>query len=158
MRMTGKKQALGKVIVPAVLLAAVLGVGWPTAGAAVSSQVANANQVQPTKLLDDARRNTAFRRVIATGRHVQLVLMSLMPGQNIGMETHPGNDQVVVVVTGAVTVTLGSAQSRLADGDAILIPAGTAHDVQATGPQPAKLIIYYAPPLHPTGELQLTKP
>jgi mannose-6-phosphate isomerase-like protein (cupin superfamily) len=105
-----------------------------------------------------AQENDAFRRVLVTGKHMQLVVMHLKTGQAIGMETHADNDQLVIVVAGQARLTVDGKVSRLGPHQALLIPAGSAHDVQADGGKPAKIVVIYAPPLHPVGEVQKTKP
>jgi mannose-6-phosphate isomerase-like protein (cupin superfamily) len=105
-----------------------------------------------------AAANTAFRRVLMTGKHLQVVAMHLPAGVAIGLETHSDNDQMVAAVTGQVLTTVAGKTTRLRPHQAILIPAGAAHDVKAEGGKPAKILVFYTPPLHPANEVQQRKP
>jgi quercetin dioxygenase-like cupin family protein len=96
--------------------------------------------------------------VLLTGKHIQVVAMHLKAGQNIGMETHPDNDQMVLVVAGQVETTVDGKKSQVQAHQLVLIPAGAAHDVRAHGGKEAKIVVFYAPPLHPAGEVEQTKP
>jgi mannose-6-phosphate isomerase-like protein (cupin superfamily) len=110
-----------------------------------------------------AERNTDFRRAIWTGRHLQVVLMSIPPGTDIGLEVHPNVDQFIRIEEGHALVQMGPARDRLtfvrraSDDDAIMIPAGTWHNVTNTGPRPLKLYTIYAPPEHRFGTVHRTK-
>ena len=106
----------------------------------------------------DATNNTAFRRVLTTGRHGQVTVMHLAPGERIGLETHPEADQIQLVVAGKAEVIIDGQASSLRHGEMAFIPAGAAHDVAAAGSEPVKLIVIYAPPLHPAGEVEQTRP
>jgi len=110
-----------------------------------------------------AEQNTDFRRAIWTGRHLQVVLMSIPPGADIGLEVHPNVDQFIRIEEGYALVQMGPARNRLtfvrrvSDDDAIMIPAGTWHNVTNIGPRPLKLYTIYAPPEHPFGTVHRTK-
>lgn len=135
----------------AVGLAALLfGAGAPVAMAATAPAVVDLTQ--------SALTNRAFRRVLLTGDHLQVTVMQLLTGQAIGVETHEGNDQLVIVVDGRVRLTVAGDVRHMRPQQALLIPAGASHDVQAEGDAPAKLIVIYAPPLHPAHEVQVTRP
>ena len=99
-------------------------------------------------------RNAAFRRVVTTGRHLQLVSMSLGPGEEIGLEAHPRTDQFIRIESGRAIVMLEGQRFDLRAGDAVLIPAGTQHNVIATGRRPLKLYTLYAPPEHAPGTVE----
>lgn len=96
--------------------------------------------------------NGDYRRVLFTGRNTQLVLMSLAPGDEIGLETHAEHDQFIRVESGTGTVTLDEEQHDLADGIAVVIPAGVRHNVINTSANmPLLLYTLYSPPEHPEG-------
>ena len=102
--------------------------------------------------------NTDFRHVVFTGKHIQLVLMTLPPGQEIGQESHENVDQFVRVESGSAVLKLGEEEHRLEPGVAVIIPAGVQHNVVNAGTEPLQLYTIYAPPEHPAGTVQRTKP
>lgn len=108
-------------------------------------------------LMGIARQNERFREVISTGDHLQVVVMTLQPGEEIGVETHPGTDQWLLLVDGQATVTLDGEEVSAAGGEQVLVAAGTRHNVVATGAQPLRLITVYSPPEHPHGTVHETK-
>jgi len=103
--------------------------------------------------------NENFRQVLFTGPHMQLVVMSLGPGEDIGREQHPSLDQFFRVEQGEGAVVFNDTEHhRLHDGDAILVPAGTWHNVMNTSSSlPLKLYTLYAPPNHARGTVHRTK-
>ena len=103
--------------------------------------------------------NNDFRRVIFTGRHEQIVLMSLKPGENTGNEVHPSTDQFFRIEQGTAEFTLGNGREvfELHDGGAAVVPAGTWHDVKNVGTLKIKLYTLYSPPNHPAGTVERTK-
>jgi mannose-6-phosphate isomerase-like protein (cupin superfamily) len=109
------------------------------------------------------KQNTNYRTALWTGKHLQLTLMSINPGENIGLEMHPDTDQFLRVEQGQGLVQMGCSndnlnfQRKVGDGYAILIPAGTWHNVTNTGNMPLKLYSIYAPPHHPKGTVHRTK-
>src|SRR5262245_8283595 len=98
--------------------------------------------------------NRDFRRVLYTGSHLQLVLMALGPGEEIGEEIHPSTDQFVRVEEGKGVVSIDGQDTRIESDMAILIPAGTRHTIRNTGKKPLQLYTLYAPPEHPEGTVQ----
>jgi mannose-6-phosphate isomerase-like protein (cupin superfamily) len=110
-----------------------------------------------------AEWNTDFRRAIWTGRHLQVVLMSIEPGSDIGLEVHPNVDQFIRIEEGFALVQMGPRRDnlnftrRVSEDDAIMIPAGTWHNVTNIGPRPLKLYTIYAPPEHRFGTVHRTK-
>lgn len=110
-----------------------------------------------------AEWNTDFRRAIWTGRHLQVVMMSIEPGSDIGLEVHPNVDQFIRIEEGYGLVQMGPRRDnlnfarRVSEDDAIMIPAGTWHNVTNTGPRPLKLYTIYGPPEHRFGTVQRTK-
>jgi len=115
-----------------------------------------------TGYVDDIERatldNDDYRRVLYTGKNLQLVLMTLRPGEEIGRETHEEHDQFIRVEAGSGTVTLGRDEHPLSDGVAVVIPAGVEHNVVNTSKtEPLRLYTLYAPPEHPDGTVHRTK-
>lgn len=100
--------------------------------------------------------NSDFRRVIFTGPNSQLVLMNLQPGEEIGMEVH-NVDQFLRIEKGEGKVVLDGEESPVADGTAIVVPAGTQHNVINTGSEEMKLYTLYSPPNHKPGTIHKTK-
>lgn len=106
---------------------------------------------------DRTAANGDFRRVAYTGSHLQLVLMTLQPGEDIGEETHADTDQFFRVEAGRGEVVLDGRTTRIDDGMAILVPAGARHNVRNTGDAPLRLYTLYGPPHHEDGTVQHTK-
>jgi mannose-6-phosphate isomerase-like protein (cupin superfamily) len=104
-------------------------------------------------------KNTYFRQVLYTGKHAQLVLMCLKPGEDIGDEVHPNVDQFFRIEQGEAKFVFNEKQERTAqDGDAVVVPAGTYHNVINTSKTvPLKLYTIYSPPNHPDGTVHKTK-
>jgi mannose-6-phosphate isomerase-like protein (cupin superfamily) len=103
-------------------------------------------------------RNNDYRRVVFTGKREQLVLMCLQPSQEIGAETHPSTDQFIRVEEGEARVDVGDGVESLAAGHAVVIPAGTRHNVtNVSADRPLRLYTVYAPPEHPAGVVEHTK-
>ncbi len=104
--------------------------------------------------------NTDFRHVVFTGKHSQLVLMCLQPGEDIGDEVHPDVDQFFRIERGEAKFVLDEKKQIMAhDGDAVVIPAGTYHNViNSSKTAQLKLYTIYSPPNHPAGTVQATKP
>jgi mannose-6-phosphate isomerase-like protein (cupin superfamily) len=102
-------------------------------------------------------KNTDFRRVLYTGRQMQLVLMALRPGEEIGEEVHAGHDQFFRVERGKGEVWIDGGRTEIGSGVAIVVPAGARHNVRNTGPQPLTLYTIYAPPEHADGTVRATK-
>lgn len=102
--------------------------------------------------------NTFFRQVLYTGKHAQLVVMSLRPGEDIGMEVHPTVDQFIRIESGIGKVVMNGEEAEITDGDAFVIPAGTQHNVINTSPDESmQLYTVYSPPNHPEGTIHRTK-
>ena len=101
--------------------------------------------------------NTDFRRVLYTGRHLQLVLMSLQPGEEIGAEVHEDRDQFFRVEEGSGEVHIDGVRHPIKDDDAIVVPAGARHNVVNTGPSPLRVYTVYGPPEHKDGVVHPTK-
>lgn len=95
-----------------------------------------------------AETSDDYRRVLWTGRHVQLVIMTIPPGQAIGEEMHAHTDQVLAVVSGVGAATVGGVTTTIAPGDVVTVAAGTHHDIANPGPLPLVLSTVYGPPEH----------
>jgi mannose-6-phosphate isomerase-like protein (cupin superfamily) len=101
--------------------------------------------------------NEDFRRVLYTGRNLQLVLMSIGPGDAIGEEVHDDRDQFFRVEKGKGEVVIDGHRSKIKSDDAIVVPAGARHNVLNTGDKPLRLYTLYAPPEHRDGTVHATK-
>jgi mannose-6-phosphate isomerase-like protein (cupin superfamily) len=101
--------------------------------------------------------NEDFRRVLYTGHNLQLVLMSLPPGCDIGSEVHQDRDQFFRFEEGSGKVDIDDNSYDVGDGTGIVVPAGARHNVRNTGDRPLKLYTLYAPPEHKDGITQATK-
>ncbi|ABR35095.1 cupin domain-containing protein [Clostridium beijerinckii] len=110
------------------------------------------------------KQNTNFRTALWTGEHFQVTLMSIDVGDDIGLEIHPDTDQFIRIEDGQGIVKMGKSKDNLefqanARNDfAIIIPAGTWHNVINTGTKPLKVYSIYAPPKHPRGTVHVSKP
>lgn len=90
--------------------------------------------------------NDAFLRVVYTGKNLQLVLMTIPPGQHLGAEIHADNDQFFRVGQGRGEVQINGVRTPISDTSGIIVPAGALHDIVNTGDQPMRLHSFYAPP------------
>ncbi len=103
-----------------------------------------------------AVKNDDFRRVLYTAKHCQLVVMALKPKEEIGMEVHH-LDQFLRIEEGSGEAVLDGVHTAISDGFAILVPAGTNHNIINTGDGPMKLYTLYAPPHHRDGVVHHTR-
>ena len=102
--------------------------------------------------------NEFFRTVLYTAQHMQLVLMTLKVGEDIGQEIHPDVDQFIRVEEGEADAILDGEVHKLSDGSVVVIPAGTEHNVTNTSSSEAlRLYTVYTPPNHPDGTIHKTK-
>lgn len=101
--------------------------------------------------------NDNFRKVLYTGKHLQLVLMSLKPGEEIGEEIHQNNDQFFRFESGTGKCTIDENNYHVTEGDVIVVPAGTKHNVINTSDEPFKMYTIYSPPNHQDGIIRATK-
>lgn len=101
--------------------------------------------------------NKDFRRVLYTGQNLQLVLMAIPPGEEIGEEVHDDRDQFFRVEKGKGEVLIDGKRSKIEDDDAIIVPAGARHNVVNTGDEPLKVYTLYGPPEHRDGTVHKTK-
>ncbi len=110
-----------------------------------------------TNIEQDTLNNENFRKVVFTAPHCQLVLMMLLPGEEIGAEVHENVDQFFRIEKGQGKVVIAGEESQISDGFAIVVPAGTEHNVINTGPEPLKLYTIYSPAHHKDGVIHKTK-
>jgi len=102
--------------------------------------------------------NSFFREVIFTGKYTQLVVMSLLPSEEIGMEVHATVDQFFRVESGEGKVIMNGEEQMFKEGDAIIVPAGTNHNlINLSAEKELKLYTLYSPPNHPDGKIHKTK-
>lgn len=116
-----------------------------------------------TDIEDATEKNNYYRDTLWTGKHLQVTLMSIEPGEDIGLEVHPHGDQFIRIEDGKGLVKMGPSKNNLTyhksveDDDAIMIPAGTWHNVVNVGRKPLKLYAIYGPPEHAPGTQHKTK-
>lgn len=102
--------------------------------------------------------NNNFRKVLYTSQHGQVVVMSLLPNEEIGMEVHSYTDQFFRVDSGEGKVIMDGEESVISDGFAVVVPAGTMHNViNTSSDKPLKLYTIYMPPHHVDGTIHATK-
>lgn len=101
--------------------------------------------------------NSDFRRVLYTGKGLQLVLMSLRPGEEIGLETHGDRDQFFRIEQGSGEVWIDGVSTKIKGDDAVIVPAGAKHNVVNTGEGPLRLYTIYGPPEHRDQTIHKTK-
>lgn len=110
-----------------------------------------------------AKQNDTYRTAIWTGEHLQVTLMSIRVNDDIGLEIHPDIDQFLRIEDGQGLVEMGKRKDnldfvrRVNNNSAIMVPAGTWHNITNTGNTPLKLYAIYAPPEHPFGTVHPTK-
>lgn len=104
-----------------------------------------------------AEQSADFRRVLWTGNHTQLVIMTIPAGDEIGLETHDENDQILSFVSGVGEARVGGETKPIAPGDLVCVPAGTEHNFLNTGVNPLVLYTVYGPPHHADGAVHHTK-
>lgn len=104
------------------------------------------------------RENTDFRRVLYTGKSMQLVLMCLNPSEEIGLETHHENDQFFRFETGEGKVVVNNVEYPVGDGDSVIVPMGAEHNVvNLSATEPLKFYTIYSPSHHEDGTVHTTK-
>lgn len=106
---------------------------------------------------DMTEENADFRRVVYTGKHLQLVLMSLKPGEEIGEEVHEDRDQFLRVEEGSGEVLIDGKRTPIEGDMGIVVPAGARHNVRNTGRESLRLYTLYGPPEHADGTVHRTK-
>lgn len=101
--------------------------------------------------------NDLFRKVLYTGQNLQLVLITLQPGEEIGEEVHDDRDQFFRFETGRGEVKIDETSYRVKADDGVIVPAGARHNVVNTGDEPLRLYTIYGPPEHRDGTIHRTK-
>jgi len=109
-----------------------------------------------TNIEKDTLSNDKFRKVLYTGENIQLVLMTLKPNEEIGQEVHE-NDQFFRFEIGSGKVIVNNSEYKVKDGDCVIIPAGSDHNIINTGEEDFKMYTLYAPPHHKDGTVHKTK-
>lgn len=121
------------------------------------------NLIWMKNIEEETRSNTTFRTALWTGKHSQLTVMSLGPGEEIGLEVHPDVDQFFRLEEGKARVEVGTSRQDLSEAHevsedwAFIVPAGTWHNVINTSEGDLKLYTIYSPPNHPPGTTHATK-
>lgn len=111
-----------------------------------------------TNIERDTIKNRNFRKVLYTGKNSQLVLMSLKPKEEIGLETHSENDQFLRFEGGRGRVEIDGNKYQVRDGDAVIVPAGAKHNViNISATEELKIYTIYSPPHHKDGIVRKTK-
>ena len=131
-----------------------------------NSYPAQSRDYQPyiTDIAARTEKNDNYRTVLWTGARLQVTLMSIPAGGDIGLEMHGDTDQFIRIQQGRAVVRMGQTKDNLTfvkdagPGYAVMIPQGTWHNIINTGQEPLKLYSIYAPPHHPRGTVQPTKP
>jgi mannose-6-phosphate isomerase-like protein (cupin superfamily) len=100
--------------------------------------------------------NGDFRRVLYTGHNLQLVVMTIQPGEEIGEEVHDDRDQFFRIEEGEGVISIDGVDHRVKDDDGVIVPQGARHNVVATGDKPLKLYTIYGPPEHIDGTVHTT--
>ena len=111
---------------------------------------------------DATRENENYRTTLWTGKHLQVTLMAIQPGHEIGLEVHETTDQFLRIEEGKATVYMGDSKEDLKsweanNDDAVIVPAGTWHNLVNSGDTPLKIYSIYAPPEHAHGTVHKTK-
>ena len=104
-----------------------------------------------------AEQSADFRRVLFTGEHTQLVIMTIPPGGEIGEEVHDENDQILSFVSGVGRGVVSGKERKIKAGDVVAVPAGLKHNFINEGPNPLVLYTVYGPPDHAEGAVHKTK-
>ena len=104
-----------------------------------------------------AEQSADFRRVLWTGQHAQLVIMTIPVDGEIGEETHEDTDQILTFVSGTGEAIVSGDTKQVAQGDLVVVPAGKKHNFRNTGPNPLVLYTVYGPAEHSDGAVHATK-
>jgi mannose-6-phosphate isomerase-like protein (cupin superfamily) len=110
-----------------------------------------------TNILQAARDNDAYRRLLFTGAKTQLALMTIPSGSDIGEEMHPHVEQVIFIASGQGKAILNGVESAIHAGDVVVATPGTRHDIVNTGAEPLRIYTVYSPPNHIAGRIHATK-
>jgi mannose-6-phosphate isomerase-like protein (cupin superfamily) len=110
-----------------------------------------------TNVLDQARANEAYRRVLFSGARSQLVLMTIRPGEDIGLESHAHVEQLIFIASGHGKAIVNGAETPAVAGDVIIATPNARHNIVNTGTEPLRIYTIYAPPNHLDGRLHAAK-
>jgi mannose-6-phosphate isomerase-like protein (cupin superfamily) len=110
-----------------------------------------------TKIEEETENNDNFRKVLYTGKYSQLVVMSLKPGEEIGMEVHNDVDQFFRIEEGEAKFIVDGEETKVTEDEAFIVPAGSEHNVINTASKDLKLYTIYSPANHPDGTVHKTK-
>ncbi len=110
-----------------------------------------------SNLIEQAHTNTYFRQVLETGEAIQVVIMSLKPGEEIGAEVHQENEQVLICLSGTGSAIVNDEEHDYISGDMVLVRAGQEHNFINTGRDEMKILTLYSPPHHENGTIHRTK-
>lgn len=110
-----------------------------------------------SKIEEETEKNNNFRKVLFTGKHSQLVVMSLKPGEEIGMEVHDTVDQFFRIEEGEAKFVVDGVETVVSEDEAFIVPAGSEHNVINSGSKDLKLYTIYSPANHPDGTIHKTK-
>lgn len=141
-----------------IALPLLLGAAGCTASTVPAASVAQAQPLPyQTNVLEAAKGNAAYRHVLFTGARSQLALMTLEPGADIGMESHPHVEQLIFIASGKGKAVVNGVETAVEAGDVIVATPGVSHDVVNTGTQPLRIYTVYSPPNHIDGRVHPTK-
>lgn len=110
-----------------------------------------------TNIKKKTEENITFRTVLFTGEKSQLVIMAILPGEEIGKEKHPHVEQTLIILSGKAEVTLDGVKRDVTTGDAIVVTPGIKHNVINTGSETLKIYTLYAPANHIDGRVHVSK-
>ncbi len=133
---------------PLLVLGVGCGAGRPATGSALPRGDAGAPQPFQSNVLALARSNDAYRHVLFTGARSQLVLMTLPPGGEIGLESHAHVEQLIFVASGHGKAVMNGAETPVGEGDVVIATPDASHNIVNTGTEPLRLYTVYAPPNH----------
>lgn len=119
--------------------------------------VGHASGMEHFEIAAVAEKSADFRRVLWTGEHTQLVIMTIPPGGEIGEEVHDANDQVLSFVSGLGKAVIEGDSKQVKAGDVVVVPAGVKHNFLNDGPNPLVLYTVYGPADHADGAVHRTK-
>jgi mannose-6-phosphate isomerase-like protein (cupin superfamily) len=112
---------------------------------------------QLNDIAKQAVQNIYFRRVVATGKYSQIVIMSIKPNEDIGEEVHANSDQTLYLVSGSGKSVIEGEEAPYNSGDLVFVPAGTKHNFVNTDGSDLKIITVYAPAHHAENTMHMTK-
>jgi len=145
-------------VVPLLLVAAGCGASAPPSSTPSTLTGAKV-EVRPfqTNILEEARKNEAYRRVLFTGARSQLVVMTIPPGGDIGLESHAHVEQLIFIASGMGKAIVNGVETPLVPGDVVVATPSSRHNIVNTGLAPLHIYTVYAPPNHIDGRVQPAK-